>query len=983
MKRLFIYLLSLFCIFSSFHVTNVNALYTYYVKAVNADGSYTTVLETTSLTEAKNYYANVDTETNYALFQDDTVVSVIYGIVAFKRTSGCDYNVEYTNAITTGSGYTNGCYGADGLFLETNSDFTKYKFMQSNAIGWGKRSDLTIYPIESVYNVTNYRVDDGRLYHQIKTNMEVSSYGAFIDLGKAPKELNEGETYYSYDGKYFYSDFKTMRNDTIIYSHENAINKEPYYNYYQYVTNRTTTNYTNDEIKQYLESYMLLDSRLTEYIDTNNDYISEILTESQYYGNSDAFVQCQYEYGANALLMLAISMNETASGRSSLSYTRNNMFGHNAYDNNVEANASRYRSVASSISYHAKVFISNNYSNPEKFQYHGSFLGDKGSGMNVSYASDPYWGEKAAQYYMRIDEAMGGKDYNSHAIGIKSTTYSIPVFSLPSIYSTVLYYTGRNWDYSFILLDKMTINDVEFYKVQIDPALDEYRKSSGVYYYDYETAIGYVRSSDINYVLNEEAMHEQNYITHTYDGDGGTFLNGETNLTITFRSDDSFNVELPVKEGYVFNGWQAMTDTSFKATYKQVTTAWISGNYKTTYYPNQSINMNDVILNIMYEDGSKEMIPVTSDMTSQVRLTTIGANEIVVSYQGASTILTLYVEERDTSVQDVIYQKISDLLLKDTLTAAEQEQLMTLLEDAAYHSITLSNDEMRKIDRLLADHYSDLEVIIEDDRFDMALSGLSIVLNPLHLKEELIPSNVYITVNECSEELDTTFYQITLGNNWHYYDSFTIQMNLGKEPIDTNANYVLSLKTLDDDTSKYYIIMAEKNGKVYRLYGTQTNSRIVFNTQGYTNFAIAYLNTTNSYGKADMEEVYTIANNGYDVTNRMILIVSIFLLIVGAIAILIIFYLFRSNPKRSKEKSHYESTQIEPQITKPKTSFTNIIVDPSVEETKELPKQEISNDTPISSTQSSLKEAVREIMNDEALRKANEEYRKQQESDNK
>ena len=994
MKKLFIYILTLLCVVANLQITNVRALYTYYVKAVNPDGTYTTVLETTSLTEAKNYYANVNTDVNYALFQDDTIVSVLYGVVVFKRTSACDYNVEYTNAITNGSGYTNGCYGADGLFLDTNSDFTQFKFMQSNAVGWGKRKDLTIYPIEAVHNVTNYRVTDGRLYHQIKTNMDYEPYGAFIDLGTAPSSLTEGESYYSYDGKYFYTSFEDMRNDVIVYSHEHAVNQEPYYNYYQYVTNRTTTNYTNSELDNYLKNYVKLNSRLTEYLDTNNDYISEILTQSQYYDNSDAFVQYQYEYGANALLMLAISMNETAMGRSSLSYTRNNMFGHNAYDNNVEANASRYRSVSSSISYHAKVFISNNYSNPAKFQYHGSYLGDKGSGMNVSYASDPYWGEKAAQYYMRIDEAMGSKDYNSYALGIKSTATSIPIYSLPSPYSTVLYYTGNNWDYSFVLLDKTTINDVEFYKVQIDPALDEYRNSTGVYYYDFKKAVGYVRTSDINYVLNEAAIKENDYTTITYLGDGGTFLNGEESLTITYRSNDDFDVELPIKNEYVFDKWVELDAATRKATYKHVTTAWISGNYKTTYYQNQSINLNDMTLNIMYDDGSKETVSVTTDMLSKIRLTELGANEITVAYQGASTNMTLYVEERDTAVQDVISDNLTLLIdSKESLTDEMVTNLKTYLDDVKYHNISLGYDDIRKIDTLLKEHYSDLQVIINDERFDLGLSGLSIILNKQEIEKGLFPINMYINVNEASEELDSTFRQVTLGNNWHYYDSFSLEMLLGKEAVDASGNYIVSLKTMDNDTSKYYVIMAEKDGEVYRLYGTQTNSRIIFNTRGYTNFALAYLTTTNDYSKADINEIYTVSTNGYNVVNRVLLITSGFIIVMLLIIGIITTFLYRSNPTRMRERQRLERIKKEQELElkKPRTTFRDVVEHPVDSPTKVITKINVFNDEvvksestapDVSSTQASLSAAVREIMNDEALRQANEEYRKIQEENN-
>ena len=42
--------------------------------------------------------------------------------------------------------------------------------------------------------------------------------------------------------------------------------------------------------------------------------------------------------------------------------------------------------------------------------YHGGFFGDKAGGMNVRYASDPYWGEKAADFYRTFDMVMQGRD---------------------------------------------------------------------------------------------------------------------------------------------------------------------------------------------------------------------------------------------------------------------------------------------------------------------------------------------------------------------------------------------------------------------------------------------------------------------------------------------------------------------------------------------------------------------------------------------
>ena len=64
-------------------------------------------------------------------------------------------------------------------------------------------------------------------------------------------------------------------------------------------------------------------------------------------------------------------------------------------------------------------YLSNAYMNPSQFQFHGGFFGNKAGGMNVSYASDPYWGEKAAQYFYEMDHAMGDRDHNRYALGIR------------------------------------------------------------------------------------------------------------------------------------------------------------------------------------------------------------------------------------------------------------------------------------------------------------------------------------------------------------------------------------------------------------------------------------------------------------------------------------------------------------------------------------------------------------------------------------
>ena len=47
------------------------------------------------------------------------------------------------------------------------------------------------------------------------------------------------------------------------------------------------------------------------------------------------------------------------------------------------------------------------YTDPvDDWRYMGSHVGNKGSGMNVRYASDPFWGEKIAGWYYRFDSCL-------------------------------------------------------------------------------------------------------------------------------------------------------------------------------------------------------------------------------------------------------------------------------------------------------------------------------------------------------------------------------------------------------------------------------------------------------------------------------------------------------------------------------------------------------------------------------------------------
>ena len=377
----------------------------YALVSVDSDG-ITTITQADDFNSALTLFEQEkDHYDNLGITKDGIFYKVEHGIVALHKSDACDVNVEFVNKIDGSSNYVNGCYGNDGAYLTTRDDM-KVEFKISGVVGVADFADVTIIPLEFLNDtsLSIYKNIDGNLYHQIKNDVANDYYSNLINLGPSPAYLVQDVSYYSYDGHYFYEDIKTLLDDYKNDSYANSINvSEPYYNYYQFVSHRTLTNITQQQMEKYLHESLLIDDVIYSYEDMDKDSADDSLTRSQFYGSEFAFYQYQYQYGANAAMMIALAMNESAYGRSSLAFTRNNLFGHAAYDSDVERNASRYLSVPSSIYSHAKYYISGTYCYPSKFQYHGGFFGNKASGMNVSYASDPYWGEKAAQYYFGKD----------------------------------------------------------------------------------------------------------------------------------------------------------------------------------------------------------------------------------------------------------------------------------------------------------------------------------------------------------------------------------------------------------------------------------------------------------------------------------------------------------------------------------------------------------------------------------------------------
>ncbi len=412
-------------------------------------------------------------------------------VVVFTDRSN---TTSYTDLYTGRAGYLSAAYAPDAAYLgEENGQVI---FRQAGVTGKVDSSKVSVYTYEDYTKekiTSSYTTKNGNLYHNITT--AGTKINSSILVGYQQSYMKDSATYYSYDGNYFYMSYEQMVADYKAGHYKNSINPTmPYYNYYQYLSHRTTTNFTASQINQYI-AYM-----------TNSS--------SQLYNTGQAFIDNQNKYGVNAILMFGLAINESAWGTSDIANDWNNLFGHGAVDSNPYYGANGYSSPAESIKYHAEYFVSKQYANPKNWKYHGSHLGNKEGGMNIRYASDPYWGEKAAATGYHMEAYFGGTvgDVNKYTIGVTS--------SIVKAYSeTDKKYSPYNTsdtdskvvnNLPVVVLETVSAGGTEWYKIPSDAVLNSNRQtvntSSGVY--DFSRDYVYVEASKVQLISAEREVIE-------------------------------------------------------------------------------------------------------------------------------------------------------------------------------------------------------------------------------------------------------------------------------------------------------------------------------------------------------------------------------------------------------------------------------------------------------------------------------------------
>lgn len=448
------------------------------------------------------------------VYTNNQVRSVVNGVVNFA-TKSCDATTLVSEDATNQQTAINGCYGADAAYLGTNADGTKVKFKMAGITGWVNKSDVQILDYDNdnaVKSVNYYEVSNGRIYHNITTDISLPYYTSTIDVGPAQSYMKNGDVYYSYDGHYFYRTYAQMIADYRANTFQHAINSTtPYYNYYQFLSFRSKSDISANDF---------------------NNYMSDMKgSSSKLYNQGQYYQTYQNTYGVNAGLVMGVSINESAYGMSNLAQQRNNIFGLRAYDSNPN-NATSFPSVAECIRQFMQTHVSINYTDPNDVSglYHGACLGDKSVGMGVKYATAPYWGETNASFVYNIQKHENNTtDYGKYTIGIKEGHDDVNIRKDPNTASSILYRTGPWANYPFIILDTVqgerVDGDTTWYKIATDAPLASDRSKALQFYpnaggeYDPSISYAYVSAKYVQIVSKGNTSAGQGDVDAYQKGD--------------------------------------------------------------------------------------------------------------------------------------------------------------------------------------------------------------------------------------------------------------------------------------------------------------------------------------------------------------------------------------------------------------------------------------------------------------------------------
>lgn len=876
-RKFFLVLPVILLLISAFNI-RVNGEENRYIVADAIKGQLVELETFQSFNSALNYYDDhVDDYDNLTISDQGKIIKMEYGVVAFTRNDEATLNTQYQSLINNSSSVLNASNGIDGAYVGSDRYCQNVQFRIAGDLGECPIEDVTLIPYEMLDVKTSAYVNNkGKLYHLIKTQLESDYFGRIILLDNAPEYLEENKYYYSYDGHYFYDDYKVMSDDYRNNTNDNALNDSPYYNYYQFLSYRSLSNYKLEDIEKYFYDLLKIRDKIYYYDDQVKDGANDIVNRSQLFNEYADFIEMENCYGVNALISLAIAVEDSSYGKNEASFLNNNLFAYSAYTSNEEKENNRYNSIYSGVKNFVKYYLSDKYAYYRSGLYNGAYLGDKSRGLNKEYSYDPYWSEKVASFYFDFDEKMGRKDYNSYTLGIIEGKTNLNFYDDADL--TNLIFKQKVINGSLIILGE---EDNSYLVALEDSGNAEYK-------YDFEKRMAYVSKGVFSTVLNKEKMHVNDMVTYNYFTDEKKEIKTLSGHELTIS-----NLNLPGKE---FVGFKEKEDENgnieYVAEYKEIDNVKVIRGFN-VIEEGGNIDLRNALLNVVYSDGSSKQLSINSNMVSPID--TEDDNSITISYLGVETTYNIELSSQPKELRE----KISELILKNIETYKSSgtyhaDEIKTIKKNFGKTSYSYDIDVLRDIDGILLEQYrNSAYYCIDENNYDLSISGLTLSLADKNITSLFKPfkDTYYVHVRSVDNADKNKLSEIAAGYGFRAKDFFDISYSLNMQSIEQNGAVIISIAPENKSLNKIYsVYRLDENGDIVKCKTIQSSNRIQFLTKESGVFALLEKDGFNTYNLPDYKENITAENSDPDNHDLFIMGVILMALIIYGTVLIIINY---------------------------------------------------------------------------------------------
>ena len=353
---------------------------------------------------AKKQEAKAEVKKNGWVKEGNTWYYYENGTLARNKWAG-NYWLGADGKMATNAWVDNGRYYVDGSGV-----WVKNAGHGINYAGYYKVKSLYIPVYDANGRILSHVSKDTVLFRDNRSTVngripvQVAGLTGYVNASQVTA-INSNDTFipdYVSDGKYVYHRYSPYTKVMVAYHNANMQVGKSYYSAdginfgtfkldhpFQFSNLKSRTNYTAADINRLYSIMGASDSKLA--------------------GKGATFKAAEQRYGINALYLVAHSALESAWGRSKIAKDKNNFFGISAYDDTPYTSATKFDDVDSGIMGAAR-WINSKYLHNSGYPANGAYLGNKASGMNVNYATAPYWGESIASIMFSANEKLGRKD---------------------------------------------------------------------------------------------------------------------------------------------------------------------------------------------------------------------------------------------------------------------------------------------------------------------------------------------------------------------------------------------------------------------------------------------------------------------------------------------------------------------------------------------------------------------------------------------